>query len=94
MKAERINKNQIRFTLNKADLQERQLKVTELAYGSDKTKALFDDMMHTALTEFGFDFSEKPLMIEAIPISEESLMITVTKVSSQNDLAALFGLPD
>ena len=50
MKAERINKNQIRFTLNKADLQERQLKVTELAYGSDKTKALFDDMMHTALT--------------------------------------------
>ena len=94
MKAERINKNQIRFTLNKADLQERQLKVTELAYGSDKTKALFDDMIHTALTEFGFDFSEKPLMIEAIPISEESLMITVTKVSGQNDLAALFGLPE
>lgn len=91
MKAERINKNQIRFTLNKADLQARQLKITDLSYGSDKTKALFDDMMQQAITEFGFDAtSGKPLMIEAIPISEESLMITVTQVNGHEDLLSLF----
>lgn len=96
MKAERINQDQIRFTLNAIDLQERNLKVSELAYGSEKTKALFDDMMKTALDQFGVDFSEKPLMIEAIPISESTLTITVTRVSGAAELGALFGsnLPD
>ena len=91
MKAERINKNQIRFTLTKADLQARQLKITDLSYGSDKTKALFDDMMQQAVNEFGFDTSSgKPLMIEAIPISDESLMITVTQVTGHEDLLSMF----
>ena len=91
MKAERINKNQIRFTLTKADLQARQLKITDLSYGSDKTKALFDDMMQQAAAEFGFDtHSGKPLMIEAIPISDESLMITVTQVNGHEDLLSMF----
>ena len=49
MKAERINQDQIRFTLSAQDLQERNLKVSELAYGSEKTKALFDDMVKTAM---------------------------------------------
>lgn len=91
MKAERINKNQIRFTLTKADLQARQLKITDLSYGSDKTKALFDDMMQQAVSEFGFDTSSgKPLMIEAIPISDESLMITITQVNGHEDLMSMF----
>lgn len=96
MKAERINKDQIRFMLGKKDLQERQLDMKELTYGSDKTKALFEDMMHTAQDEFGFDVSGKPLMIEAIPISEDSLMITVTKVSGAGEMGMLFGsnIPD
>ena len=96
MKAERINKDQIRFMLGKKDLQERQLDVGELTYGSDKTKELFEDMMHTARDEFGFDAAGKPLMIEAIPISEDSLMITVTKVSGAGEMGMLFGsnIPD
>ena len=96
MKAERINQDQIRFTLNAVDLQERNLRVSELAYGSEKTKALFDDMMKTVLEQFGVDFSEKPLMIEAIPVSESTLTITVTRVSGAAELGALFGsnLPD
>ncbi len=96
MKAERINKDQIRFVLSKKDLQDRELKVSELSYGSDKTKALFEDMMHTARDQFGFEAADKPLMIEAIPLSEDSLMITVTKVSGTEEMGALFGgnVPD
>ena len=41
MKIERLNENQIRCTLNKSDLASRQLKINELAYGSDKAKELF-----------------------------------------------------
>ena len=90
MKAERINKNQVRFTLNRADLKARQLKVTDLSYGSEKARALFDDMMRQAAIEFGFDLKGHPVMIEAIPVSEDSLMITMTQVNSQDDLISLF----
>ena len=44
MKIERLNENQIRCTLNKSDLASRQLKINELAYGSDKAKELFRDI--------------------------------------------------
>ena len=80
MKAERINQNQIRFTLGAEDLKNRDIKLSELSYGSDKTKALFQDMMNTAQKEFGFDFSAQPIMIEAVPLSSGSIRITITKV--------------
>ena len=90
MKSERISKNQVRFTLNRADLKARQLKISDLSYGSEKAKALFDDMMMQAAAEFGFDLTQHPVMIEAIPISEDSLMITMTQVRSHEDLLSLF----
>ena len=45
MKIERVNDRQIRCTLTGADLAVRQLKISELAYGSEKAKSLFRDMM-------------------------------------------------
>ncbi|MBO4888488.1 MAG: adaptor protein MecA [Firmicutes bacterium] len=91
MKAEKINQDQIRFTLSESDLISRNLHISELSYGSDKTKALFEDMMRTAYEQFGMDFSQKPLMIEAIPLSDRELTITVTRVSGAAELGALFG---
>lgn len=45
MKIEKISNNQIRCTLTKQDLADRELKLSELAYGSEKAKSLFRDMM-------------------------------------------------
>ena len=45
MKIEKINENQIKCTLNKSDLASRHIKISELAYGSEKAKDLFRDMM-------------------------------------------------
>lgn len=91
MKAERINQDQIRFTIDANDLSARNLRVSELAYGSKKTQALFDDMMKQAMEMFGIDFSEKPLMIEAIPLSDDKLSVTVTKVEGMAEVGALIG---
>ena len=52
MKIEKLSENQIRCTLNKSDLAARQLKISELAYGSEKAKKLFQDMMQQASYEF------------------------------------------
>ena len=80
MKIEKLSENQIRCTLNKADLTSRHLKISELAYGSEKAKELFRDMMKQAAYELGFEAEDIPLMIEAIPISSECIVFIVTKV--------------
>ena len=79
MKIEKISDNQIRCTLTRADLADRQLQLSELAYGTEKAKSLFRDMMQQAAFEFGFEAEDIPLMIEAIP-SAYSIVLIITKV--------------
>jgi adapter protein MecA 1/2 len=90
MKIEKISDNQIRCTLNKSDLIDRELKISELAYGSEKAKALFRDMIQQAFYEFGFEVDDIPLMIEAIPISTECLILVITKVDDPDELDTRF----
>lgn len=80
MKIEKVSDTQIKVILNHADLVGRNLKLSELAYGSQKAQALFKDMMIKANEEFGFETDNVPLMIEAVPLSPDSIMIVVTKV--------------
>ena len=90
MKIEKVNDNQIRCTLTKADLADRQLKLSELAYGTEKAKSLFRDMMQQASYELGFEANDIPLMIEAIPLSSESIILIITKVEDPDELDTRF----
>ena len=90
MKIEKINENQIRCTLTKDDLAERQIKLSELAYGTEKVKTLFRDMMQQAAYEFGFEAEDIPLMIEAIPLSADTIILVVTKVEYPEELDTRF----
>ncbi len=90
MKFERLNENQIRCTLTKNDLSDRELKISELAYGSEKAKSLFRDMMRQASRECGFEADDIPLMIEAVPISSECVVLTITKVEDPEELDIRF----
>ena len=90
MKIEKINENQIRCTLNPQDLKDRQLKLSEFAYGSGKAKELFRDMMEKASIECDFEADDSPLMIEAIPTSAESLDLIITKVDNPEELDTRF----
>ncbi len=90
MKIERISENQIRCTLYKTDLAEKELLLTELAYGTDKAKQLFREMMQQASDELGFEVDNIPLMIEAIPVSPECLVLIVTKVEDPEELDTRF----
>lgn len=90
MKIEMINEHQIRCTLTREDLENRQIRLSELAYGSEKAKALFRDMMQQAADDFGFDAEDIPLMIEAIPLSQEAIMLIISKVDAPEELDARF----
>ncbi len=90
MKIEKINENQIRCTLTREDLENHQIHLSELAYGTDKAKRLFRDMMQQAQLQFGFEADNIPLMIEAIPLSTESIILIITKVTDPEELDTRF----
>ena len=90
MKIERISENQIRCTLTRSDLADRELKLSELAYGTEKAKELFREMMVQASDELGFEADNIPLIIEAVPISNECIMLIVTKVDDPEELDTRF----
>ncbi len=90
MKIEKISETQIRCTLSKQDLTDRDLKLSELAYGSDKAKDLFRELMVQASYECGFEAEDIPLMIEAIPVSSDCLVLIVTKVDDPDELDTRF----
>lgn len=90
MKIEKLNDNQIRCTLTRADLAARHLKLSELAYGTEKAKLLFRDMMQQASFDFGFEVDDTPLMIEAIPASSDSIVLIITKVDDPEELDTRF----
>ncbi|MGN0376435.1 MAG: adaptor protein MecA [Suilimivivens sp.] len=90
MKIEKVNDHQIRCTLTREDLADRELKLSELAYGTEKAKDLFRDMMQQASYEFGFEAEDIPLMIEAIPLNSECIVLIITKVEDPEELDTRF----
>lgn len=90
MKIERISENQIRCTLSNFDLSVRNLNLSELAYGSEKARNLFREMIQKASNEVGFEAEDIPLMVEAIPLANESVMLIITKIEDPEELDTRF----
>ena len=90
MKIEKVNENQICCTLTKEDLLSRQMRLSELAYGTEKAKRLFYEMIRQASCECGFEPDDYPIMVEAIPMPEESIIVLITKVEYPEELDARF----
>ncbi len=90
MKIERINDKQIRCLLSEEDLSQRHIKLSELAYGNDRTRQLFEEIISVATKEFDFCTEELPLMIEAVPLSSNNLLMLVSKVDNPEELDVQF----
>jgi len=84
VKVERISDTQVKVTLYSSDLTDRNINIAELAYGNDKTVGLFREMMEHAITECGFKFNNAPLMIEATPLSMDSLMLIISVIDEKS----------
>ncbi len=90
MKIEKINDRQIRCTLTGEDLASRNINAGELTYGSEKAKKLFRDMMRVAERDLGFEVDNMPLVIEAIPLSADTIILIITKVEDPDELDTRF----
>lgn len=85
MKIEKISENQIKFTLTKSDLTERDIKIEDLTKTNEKTTALFKEIMEQAMEQCGFRSDNTPLMVEAVPAAMDGIMIIVTKLQDSKD---------
>lgn len=90
MKIEKLSDTQIRCTLNGSDMTSRNLSLSELTYGSEKARSLFREMMQQAYNDFGFEAEDAPLMIEAIPLSSDSIMLLITRMEDPEELDTRF----
>lgn len=90
MKIEKISDTQIRCTLTSDDLSIRNLNIKELAYGTEKARNLFSEMMEMASSEVGFEAEGVPLMIEAIPGRDEGIVLVITKVEDPEEVDTRF----
>ena len=85
MRIEKISETQVKFILSKTDLEERNIKINELAYGSEKTHRLFQEMMRQAHMECNFESENTPLMVEAMPVGTSHVVIVVTKIAETSE---------
>ncbi len=90
MRIEKISDKQIRCTLTQADLQNHHINIGELAYGSEKARSLFQEMLSQASKEFNFHAENIPLMIEAVPMSGDNLVLLITKVEDPDEIDTRF----
>ncbi len=90
MRIERISENSIRCMLTNFDLSIRNIKLSELTYGSESARSLFHEMMQRASSEVGFEVEDMPIMVEAIPMANDSIMLIITKVEDAEELDTRF----
>ena len=90
MRMEKINEHQIRCTLTAQDLSARRLSLRDLKCGSSETMDLFRDIVSKVSAEFSFNSEQLPLMIEAIPLPEDSLLLIISAIEDAEELDAHF----
>lgn len=83
MTIERISDTQLKYIFMVSDLEERNIRINELSYGSEKTDQLFKEIMLLLQNEQDFSMPNTPLMLEAMRVGVDSLVVMVTKVNQQ-----------
>lgn len=89
MKFEKIDENTISLTLKSDELKERNLKVSDLSYGSIKARTLLIELIKLADAEIGFKV-DAPLAVEAVPLKEGGIKLNITKVYNPDELDSRF----
>ncbi|SMB83202.1 adapter protein MecA 1/2 [Desulfonispora thiosulfatigenes DSM 11270] len=84
MKFKRINEDKIQIIISSEDLERKQVKKWDLMPNSPRAQELFQEMLEQAYNECGFEVdSDTQLMVEAYPMTSESLVVIVTKLKQK-----------
>lgn len=85
MKFKRLSDDKVQIIISSEDLEKRDVKKWDLMPSSPRAQELFQEMLDQAYEECGFEVdSETQLMVEAYPMTTDSLVITLTKVKHKD----------
>lgn len=90
MKFNLLNENKLQIIISQNDLKSRNLKKWDLVPYNPNAQALFQEILEHANEACGFEvMRDTQLMVEAYPISGDSMIMTITKLAHQDDLSAM-----
>ena len=81
MKFEKLNENKIRITLSMNDLAAKDISLHDFMSNSIESQELFLDMLEEAEKKVGFKARNCKVKIEALAMTENDFVLTITKVS-------------
>ena len=55
-----------------------------------KARALFQELMEEAFRQYGFIVENMPVMVEAVPLQDDSLVLIITRVENPEELDTRF----
>lgn len=82
MKFEKINDDKIRIIVTSKDLQDKSIDFHDFMANPIESQEIFLNMLDEAEEKVGFDAKDYNLRIEAIVMSDESFILTITRVSA------------
>jgi adapter protein MecA 1/2 len=89
MKIEKINNDKLKITLTVTDLHDQNIDFADLSLDTPKAHTFFNEILEKAFFEFGFEVNDSPIIIEASPISRDTLVIFISKVDKETVLDKL-----
>ncbi len=94
MKFEKINDDKIKIIITTEDLSERGIQMSDLKYGNKETGDLFHEIIQEAVLECEFDVDNKPVLVEAVPMSSSTIEIFVTRIEDDEMAEEVAGKVD
>lgn len=86
MRFKRLNDNRLQILISNKDLLARNMKKWDLAPHSPHAQELFQEILDKAAKDCDFEvLQDTQLIVEAYPITGESLLMTITKVNDTLD---------
>ncbi len=80
MKFEKLNENKIKITLSMHDLEEKDINFHDFMSNSLESQDLFLDMLEEAEEKIGFKTRNCKVKIEALAMTENDFVLTVTRI--------------
>ena len=85
MRFEKLNDDKIRITLNREDLEKKDINLHDFMSSSIESQDLFFDMLNEAEKEIGFVTKNYQIRIEALAVASGDFIITVTRSLPSNN---------
>ena len=93
MKIEKLNENKIKITLSMEDLEEKDISFHDFMSNSLESQDLFSVLLEEAEAKVGFKTNNCRVKVEALAMTEDDFVLTITKMATDSLKRRLYATP-